>query len=32
MTLVRTGTISDADFLGKQNYTLADGSTVPSVL
>jgi predicted aspartyl protease len=30
MTLIRTETISDADFLGKQNYTLADGSTVPS--
>jgi predicted aspartyl protease len=30
MTLVRTGTISDADFLGKQTYTLADGSTIPS--
>ena len=30
MTLVRTGTITDADFLGKQTYELADGSTVPS--
>ena len=30
MTLVRTGTISDQDFLGKQTYQLADGSTVPS--
>jgi hypothetical protein len=30
MTLVRTGTITDADFLGKQTYTLADGSTIPS--
>ena len=30
MTLVRTGTITDADFLGKQTYKLADGSTVPS--
>jgi clan AA aspartic protease (TIGR02281 family) len=29
-TLVRTGTITDADFLGKQTYKLADGSTVPS--
>jgi clan AA aspartic protease (TIGR02281 family) len=29
-TLVRTGTITDADFLGKQTYRLADGSTVPS--
>lgn len=30
MTLIRTGTISDADFLGKETYRLADGSTVPS--
>jgi hypothetical protein len=30
MTLMRTGTISDADFLGKQTYRLADGRTVPS--
>jgi hypothetical protein len=30
MTLVRTETISDADFLGKETYRLADGSTVPS--
>jgi hypothetical protein len=30
MTLVRTGSITDADFLGKQTYKLADGSTVPS--
>ncbi len=29
-TLVRTGTISNADFLGKNIYTLADGSRVPS--
>jgi predicted aspartyl protease len=29
-TLVRTETISDADFLGTQTYTLADGSTIPS--
>jgi gag-polyprotein putative aspartyl protease len=29
-TLVRTGTITDTDFLGKQTYKLADGSTVPS--
>ena len=29
-TLVRTGTITDADFLGKQTYRLADGSAVPS--
>ena len=31
MTLIRTGTISDNDFLGKQTYVLADGSKVPSV-
>jgi hypothetical protein len=30
MTLVRTGTISDEDFLGKQTYQMADGSIVPS--
>ena len=30
MTLLRTGTITDADFLGTQRYRLADGSTVPS--
>jgi hypothetical protein len=30
MTLLRTGTITDTDFLGKQTYKLADGSTVPS--
>jgi hypothetical protein len=30
MTLLRTGTITDADFLGKQTYQLADGSTIPS--
>jgi clan AA aspartic protease (TIGR02281 family) len=30
MTLLRTGTITDADFLEKQTYQLADGSTVPS--
>jgi clan AA aspartic protease (TIGR02281 family) len=30
MTLLRTGTITDADFLDKQTYQLADGSTVPS--
>lgn len=29
-TLVRTGTISNTDFLGKNIYTLADGSKVPS--
>ena len=30
MTLLRTGTITDDDFLDKQTYQLADGSTVPS--
>jgi uncharacterized protein len=30
LTLMRTGTIGDADFLGRQTYRLADGSTVPS--
>jgi hypothetical protein len=29
-TLLRTGTLTDGDFLGKQTYRLADGSTVPS--
>jgi uncharacterized protein len=30
MTLYRTETITDADFLDRQTYQLADGSTVPS--
>ena len=30
MTLRRTGTISDADFLGNETYQLADGSKIPS--
>jgi gag-polyprotein putative aspartyl protease/PAN domain len=30
MTLMRTGTLRDSDFLGKQTYVLADGSKVPS--
>jgi predicted aspartyl protease len=30
LTLWRTGTITAADFLGKQTYQLADGSTIPS--
>lgn len=30
MTLVRTGTIKQTDFLGQQEYRLADGSVVPS--
>jgi uncharacterized protein len=29
--LARTETITDADFLGKQTYQMADGSTVPSM-
>jgi clan AA aspartic protease (TIGR02281 family) len=30
LTLWRTGTITEADFLGARTYTMADGSTVPS--
>ena len=30
MTLTRTGTIDASDYIGKQVYVLADGSTVPS--
>jgi predicted aspartyl protease len=30
MTLLRTGTLKDSDFLGTQTYVLADGSRVPS--
>ena len=30
LTLVRTGTLQEADFIGTQTYKLADGSTVPS--
>jgi hypothetical protein len=30
LTLFRTGTLSETDFLGKRTYTLADGRTVPS--
>ncbi len=30
MTLIRTGTITNADFLGRQTYTLADGRSIPS--
>lgn len=30
MTLVRTGTINDSDFIGRKTFVLADGSTVPS--
>jgi aspartyl protease family protein len=30
MTLIRTGSITNDDFLGQQQYVLADGSTVPS--
>jgi clan AA aspartic protease (TIGR02281 family) len=32
LTLMRTGTISDGDFLGKKTYQLADGSTLPSIV
>jgi hypothetical protein len=30
MTLIRTGTLLDNDFLGSQTYILADGTQVPS--
>jgi hypothetical protein len=30
LTLIRTGTLSESDFLGTKTYQLADGSTVPS--
>jgi clan AA aspartic protease (TIGR02281 family) len=30
LTLFRTGTITEADFLDKRTYQLANGSTVPS--
>jgi tetratricopeptide (TPR) repeat protein len=30
LTLMRTGTLKEADFLGEKTYVLADGSTVPS--
>jgi predicted aspartyl protease len=30
MTLVRAGTIEDTDFIGRQTYKLADGTSVPS--
>jgi len=30
LTLMRTGTITDDDFLGRQTYVLADGRSVPS--
>ena len=30
MTLMRTGSLQEADFLGEKTYVLADGSTVPS--
>ncbi|MGC1861215.1 MAG: retropepsin-like aspartic protease [Methylocystis sp.] len=29
-TLIRSGTISEQDFIGQQTYTLADGSKIPS--
>ena len=31
MTLLRTGTLHNSDFLGKQTYVLADGSQLPSL-
>ena len=30
MTLIRTGTLSESDFIGHQTYVLADGSKMPS--
>ena len=30
MTLMRTGTLREADFLGEKTYMIADGSKVPS--
>jgi clan AA aspartic protease (TIGR02281 family) len=30
LTLVRTGTVTKADFIGTQTFTLADGTSVPS--
>lgn len=30
LTLMRTGTISESDFIGTKTYTLADGTTAPS--
>ena len=30
-TLLRTGTITDEDFIGNQRYTLANGQTIPSM-
>jgi hypothetical protein len=30
MTLMRTGTLNESDFLGEKTYVLADGSKVPS--
>ncbi len=30
MTLIRTGTLQESDFIGTQTYKLADGSMVPS--
>jgi uncharacterized protein len=31
LTLMRTGTIADSDFIGTRNYRLADGRVVPSL-
>ena len=30
LTLLRTGTVQESDFIGTQTYKLADGSTLPS--
>jgi aspartyl protease family protein len=30
LTLLRTGTLSNSDFLGSKNYRLANGTIVPS--
>lgn len=32
LTLVRTGSLSDDDFLGNRTYTMSDGSTFPSTI
>ena len=31
MTLVRTGTLGEGDFIGEQRYALADGTILPSM-
>jgi hypothetical protein len=32
LTLIRTRTITDDDFMGNRTYTMADGSTAPSTI